>query len=114
FRTILYHEEQWHWSGIIDQLRYHPAASGRDPSGKRTRRRRDVYSLAATCAERGSWEGAMMSQKTILIVDDEDRLRLSLSYILQKEQYHVETVTSAEEALNCLRLHEYDLMFLDL
>ncbi|HXQ36328.1 MAG TPA: response regulator transcription factor [Anaerolineales bacterium] len=53
-------------------------------------------------------------EKTILIVDDENHLRLSLSYILQKEQYRVETVTSAEEALNCLRLHEYDLMFLDL
>jgi two-component system alkaline phosphatase synthesis response regulator PhoP len=56
----------------------------------------------------------MTQEKTILIVDDEDRLRLSLSYILQKEKYRVESATSAEEALNCLRLHEYDLMFLDL
>jgi len=56
----------------------------------------------------------MMLQKTILIVDDEKHLRRSLSYILQKEQYHVDTATSAEEALNCLKMHEYDLMFLDL
>jgi DNA-binding response OmpR family regulator len=56
----------------------------------------------------------MTSQNTILIVDDEDRLRLSLSLILQKENYRVETVANAEEALDRLTLHEYDLMFLDL
>ena len=56
----------------------------------------------------------MTLHKTVLIVDDEKHLRRSLSYILEKEQYRVETATSAEEALNCLKLHEYDLMFLDL
>ncbi len=56
----------------------------------------------------------MTPQNTILIVDDEDRLRLSLSLILQKEHYHVETAVNAEGALDCLQLHEYDLMFLDL
>ena len=56
----------------------------------------------------------MMSQISILVVDDEDRLRLSLSLILQKETYRVETAASAEEALDYLKLHEYDLMFLDL
>ena len=56
----------------------------------------------------------MTPQNTILIVDDETPLRLSLSLILQKEKYRVETVANAEEALDCLRSHEYDLMFLDL
>jgi DNA-binding response OmpR family regulator len=56
----------------------------------------------------------MTPQNSILIVDDEDRLRLSLSLILQKEKYRVETAASAEEALSYLKLHEYDLMFLDL
>src|SRR5258708_5412119 len=56
----------------------------------------------------------MTIQNTILIVDDEKPLRLSLSLILQKEKYHVETVPNAEAALDCLRSHEYDLMFLDL
>src|SRR4030095_11945808 len=59
-------------------------------------------------------EGIMMTQNTILIVDDENRLRLSLSLILQKENYRVETAANAEDALDCLHLHEYDLMFLDL
>ncbi|MEO5888514.1 MAG: response regulator transcription factor [Anaerolineales bacterium] len=56
----------------------------------------------------------MTLQKTILIVDDENHLRLSLSYILQKENYLVQTAASAEEALDCLKSHEYDLTFLDL
>ena len=56
----------------------------------------------------------MTPQNSILIVDDEDRLRLSLSLILQKENYRVETAANAEDALECLRLREYDLMFLDL
>ena len=55
-----------------------------------------------------------MRQNTILIVDDEDRLRLSLSLVLQKENYRVQTAASAEEALQCLQPQEYDLMFLDL
>ena len=56
----------------------------------------------------------MTRQKSILIVDDEARLRRSLSLILQEENYRVETAASAEEALNFLKSHEYDLIFLDL
>ena len=41
-------------------------------------------------------------------------MRLSLSLILQKENYRVETVANAEDALDCLQQDEYDLMFLDL
>jgi DNA-binding response OmpR family regulator len=56
----------------------------------------------------------MTPQSTILIVDDEHHLRLSLSLILQKENYRVETAANSKEALDCLQSHEYDLMFLDL
>ncbi|MGD8404998.1 MAG: response regulator transcription factor [Anaerolineales bacterium] len=56
----------------------------------------------------------MIPQHTILIVDDEDRMRLSLSLILQKENYRVETAANAEEALAQLGSNEFDLMFLDL
>src|SRR6266545_7082395 len=56
----------------------------------------------------------MTPQNTILVVDDEDPLRLSLSLILQKENYRVETAANADEALKCLQLREYDLIFLDL
>jgi DNA-binding response OmpR family regulator len=56
----------------------------------------------------------MTPQRTILVVDDDNHLRLSLSLILQKENYRVKTAANAEEALDCLRSQEYDLMFLDL
>jgi DNA-binding response OmpR family regulator len=56
----------------------------------------------------------MTRQPTILIVDDEDPLRLSLSLILQRENYLVETAADAEAALRCLQSRAYDLMFLDL
>lgn len=56
----------------------------------------------------------MTPQDSILIVDDEQLLRRSLSLILQKENYRVETAASAEEALKCLLAQAYDLMFLDL
>ena len=56
----------------------------------------------------------MTWQNTILIVDDEDPLRLSLSLILQKENYHVTTAGNVQEALDRLQRQEYDLMFLDL
>jgi DNA-binding response OmpR family regulator len=55
-----------------------------------------------------------MPQDAILIVDDEDPLRLSLSLILQKENYLVETVADAEAALDRLHSQAYDLLFLDL
>jgi len=51
---------------------------------------------------------------SILIVDDEDHLRRSLSFILQKHNYLVVTAATAEEALDRLKSQEYDLMFLDL
>lgn len=56
----------------------------------------------------------MKPQNGILIVDDDNHLRISLSIILKKENYRVDTATDAEEALHCLKSHEYDLMFLDL
>ena len=56
----------------------------------------------------------MSLQNTVLIVDDDNHLRLSLSLVLQKENYRVETAENAEIALGYLRRREYDLMFLDL
>jgi DNA-binding response OmpR family regulator len=56
----------------------------------------------------------MNQQNSILIVDDEDRLRRSLSLVLQKERYRVDTAANAAEALDRLKSQDYDLMFLDL
>lgn len=56
----------------------------------------------------------MTPQSRLLIVDDEAPLRQSLSFVLQKENYQVDTAANAEEALTYLQSHQCDLMFLDL
>jgi DNA-binding response OmpR family regulator len=51
---------------------------------------------------------------SILVVDDEQNLRFTLSAILQEKGYFVTTAASGEEALELLSAIQYDLMFLDL
>lgn len=56
----------------------------------------------------------MVEQKTILVVDDENQLRLTLALILKQDGYQVQTAANATEALQCLQEGPFDLMFLDL
>lgn len=56
----------------------------------------------------------MPGKNRILVVDDEKNLRLSLTLILQKEGYEVESVSNAAEALERLSARTWDLIFLDL
>lgn len=51
---------------------------------------------------------------TILIVDDEENLRLTLSKILTKAGYNVTTASSGEDALRLLQAGAYELTFIDL
>ncbi|MFW6142629.1 MAG: response regulator, partial [Desulfovermiculus sp.] len=55
-----------------------------------------------------------MSRASILIVDDELILRESLSAWLARDDFHVEPVASAEEALERIRQTRYDIIFLDI
>lgn len=55
-----------------------------------------------------------MPEKRILVVDDEEVARLTLSQILRLEGYAVRSVEGGEAALSALKEHEYDLMILDL
>ena len=50
----------------------------------------------------------------ILIVDDEETARKSLSDILRLEGYHVATKANGEEAVGALEAEDFDLMLLDL
>ncbi len=54
-----------------------------------------------------------MSKKTILIVDDEQGIRESLTGIFEDEGYEVLTASSAEEALATLKERTPDIIFLD-
>jgi DNA-binding response OmpR family regulator len=51
---------------------------------------------------------------TILIVDDEENLRKTLSRILTNEEFDVSSASSGEEALQFLQAGAYDLAFIDL
>jgi DNA-binding response OmpR family regulator len=55
-----------------------------------------------------------MAEIRILVVDDEEIARLSLSQILRLEGYAVKSVESGEAALNALQEISYDLIILDL
>jgi len=55
-----------------------------------------------------------MTQRRILIVDDEKNIRLMLSQALASDATLVETAVNGEEALQKLERSAYDLMLLDL
>lgn len=50
----------------------------------------------------------------ILVVDDEEDIRLSMSAILEDEGYRVQACESAEEAWTVLEREEVDILFLDI
>ena len=53
-------------------------------------------------------------QKKILVVDDEQIIRESLSYILKKEDYHVDEAENGKIAYEKLLRETYDLVITDL
>jgi DNA-binding NarL/FixJ family response regulator len=55
-----------------------------------------------------------MENKSILIVDDEASIRVSLEDIFKKNNYEVETTNSASTALEKLANHKYDLVLTDI
>lgn len=55
-----------------------------------------------------------MLQGPILLVDDEPYIIRSLSYVLEREGYHVETARNGEEALRKIRDLRPQLVFLDI
>ncbi len=50
----------------------------------------------------------------ILIIDDEEALRASLSFVLISEGYKVTTIPDGMTALETVKKHDYDLIVLDL
>ena len=55
-----------------------------------------------------------MPQKTILVADDEPYLIRSLSFVLKKEGYRVESAMDGLEALEKIKRLKPDLVFLDI
>ena len=50
-----------------------------------------------------------MTQRTILVVDDEPFICRSLTYVLRKENYRVFEARNGEEGLAAIREHKPDL-----
>jgi signal transduction histidine kinase len=50
----------------------------------------------------------------LLVVDDEESLRITTTAILEKEGYLVDTASSGDEAINLLEQKDYDLVLTDL
>jgi len=55
-----------------------------------------------------------MANERILIIDDEEGIRESLSGVLHDEGYEVEAVDSGEKGLEAIAAHRPDLVFLDI
>ncbi len=54
-----------------------------------------------------------MAQFKVLVVDDEPFICRSLTFVLRKEKYEVFEARDGEEAINLIRDHRPDLVFLD-
>ena len=56
----------------------------------------------------------MPSKNRILVVDDEEALRIVLSAELEGEGYQVDSAADGQEAINTLATKEFDLILLDI
>ena len=52
--------------------------------------------------------------KRILVVDDDELVRLALEELLRPEGYEIHAVSSGKEALNRIAENAYDLLMLDI
>ena len=55
-----------------------------------------------------------MSDKSILLVDDEENILASIGWVLKKNNFKVTTASSGREAINFLRSTHFDLVITDL
>lgn len=55
-----------------------------------------------------------LAERKILVVDDEPFILKSLTFVLKKEGFHVESATNGLEALETIRKEKPDLVFLDI
>jgi putative two-component system response regulator len=54
------------------------------------------------------------SLRRVLVVDDEETIRLALSRFLRNRGYEVDQAASGQQALECLSNHKYAVMLCDL
>jgi signal transduction histidine kinase len=65
-------------------------------------------------ADNGNGVSSFIRDGQLLVVDDEESLRITTAAILEKEGYLVDTASSGDEAINLLEQKDYDLVLTDL
>ena len=55
-----------------------------------------------------------MSEKKVMVVDDEPHILRTLTFVMEKEGYDVSSATNGEEAMAGVRRSKPDLIFLDI
>ena len=64
--------------------------------------------------DEGNGLSAYVRDGRLLVVDDEESLRITTAAILEKEGYSVDTASSGDEAITLLEEKDYDLVLTDL
>lgn len=72
-----------------------------------------MYSASSTQGADQRLEKSLTDRK-ILVVDDEPFILKSLTFVLKKEGFHVDSATNGLEALEVIRKEKPDLVFLDI
>src|SRR5262249_13677930 len=105
--TVLHHQARRDGSGSGDRQAHRRGAGRR---GRRSKRRRGWSLGVAAPAAR---DGGRVSRATILVVDDDQRLRHALSLLLRTAGYEVVTAANVQAAEDALRESEVDLVISD-
>lgn len=71
-------------------------------------------SLEEASREDGGGMAALPQDARLLVVDDEESLRITMAAIFEKEGYLVDTAATGDEAIGLLQQLEYDLVLTDL
>jgi len=72
------------------------------------------HSLEETSSDNGGARSAFPKEARLLVVDDEESLRITTAAIFEKEGYVVDTAATGDEAIGLLQGCEYDLVLTDL
>ncbi|MEW6440471.1 MAG: response regulator [bacterium] len=91
--------------------RVRAAASGRLQNVER--KGKCMYSVSSS-PESSAIRSALATEKKILVVDDEPFILKSLTFVLKKEGFHVESATNGIEAMETIQREKPDLVFLDI
>jgi len=72
------------------------------------------HSLEEASSDNGNARSAFPKEARLLVVDDEESLRITTAAIFEKEGYVVDTAATGDEAIGLLQDGEYDLVLTDL